>query len=157
MSLRSYLLSVCYFDNMSMVFRYLDSTNPNGAISKRPSILAVFSNGQEKLELYALVDSGADMSAMDYRIAEKLHLNLDGKKVVSYGVSGAVKSVITEVTIELGKGHEHYTLSIPIRVLFTKSDYIAPTLIGRKGFFDKFRITFDEYNQKVIMKNNGQD
>ena len=142
---------------MSMIFRYLDSTNPNGAISKRPSILAVFSHGQDKLEQYALVDSGADMSAMDFRIAEKLHLDLGGKKVVSYGVSGAVESVITEVTIEIGKGHEHYSLNIPIRVLFSKSDYIAPTLIGRMGFFDKFRITFDESNQKVTMKNNGQD
>ena len=68
--LRSCLLSACYCDTMSMTFRYLDSSNPNGDVYKRPSILATFSNGQDKLEQYALVDSGADMSAMDYRVAE---------------------------------------------------------------------------------------
>ena len=70
-----------------MTFRYLDSSNPNGDVYKRPSILATFSNGQDKLEQFALVDIGADMSAMDYRVAEKLHLDLSGKKVMSFGVS----------------------------------------------------------------------
>ena len=88
---------------MSMTFRYLDSSNPNGDVYKRPSILATFSNGQERLELYALVDSGADMSAMDYRVAEKLHLDLSGKKVMSFGVSGSVESVVTEATVEVSK------------------------------------------------------
>ena len=142
---------------MSMTFRYLDSSNPNGDVYKRPSILATFSNGQDKLEQFALVDSGADMSAMDYRVAEKLHLDLSGKKVMSFGVSGSVESVVTEATVEIGKGHEHYSLSVPVRVLFSKSDYLAPTLIGRKGFFDKFRITFDEANQKIVIKSNGQE
>jgi len=140
-----------------MTFRYLDSSNPNGTVYKRPTLLATFSNGEDKLEQYSLIDSGADMSAIDYRIAKKLHLDLDGKKVTSFGVSGAVASVISEVTIEIGKGHEHYSFIIPIRVLFSNSEYVAPTLIGRRGFFDKFRITFDEANQKVIIKNNRQE
>ena len=142
---------------MSMTFRYLDSSNPNGDVYKRPSILATFSNGQDKLEQYALVDSGADMSAMDYRVAEKLHLDLSGKRVMSFGVSGSVESVVTETTVEISRGHEHYSFNIPVRVLFSKSDYVAPTLIGRKGFFDKFRITFDEANQKIVIKSNGQE
>ena len=77
-----------------MTFRYLDSPNPNGNVHKRPSILATFSNGQDRLEQYALIDSGADMCAMDYRIAEKLHLDLSGKRVKSFGVSGPVESVL---------------------------------------------------------------
>ena len=140
-----------------MKFRYLDSSNPNGDVYKRPSILATFSNGQDKLEQYALVDSGADMSAMDYRVAEKLHLDLSGKRVMSFGVSGSVESVVTEATVEISRGHEHYSFNIPVRVLFSKSNYVAPTLIGRKGFFDKFRITFDEANQKIVIKSNGQE
>ena len=142
---------------MSMTFRYLDSPNPNGNVHKRPSILATFSNGQDRLEQYALIDSGADICAMDYRIAEKLHLDLSGKRVKSFGVSGPVESVITETTVEISKGHEHYSFEVPLRVLFSNSDFVAPTLIGRTGFFDKFRITFDEANQKIVMKNNGQD
>jgi hypothetical protein len=29
-------------------------------------------------------------------------------------------------------------------------------LLGRAGLFGKFLITFDEYNEKVIMKRNSQ-
>ena len=97
------------------------------------------------------------MSAMDYRVAEKLHLDLNGKRVMSFGVSGSVESVVTEATVEISRGHEHYSFNIPVRVLFSKSNYVAPTLIGRKGFFDKFRITFDEANQKIVIKSNGQE
>ena len=142
---------------MSMTFRYLDSSNPSGDVYKRPSILATFSNGQDKLEQYALVDSGADMSAMYCRVAEKLHLDLSRKRIMSFGVSGSVESVVTEATVEISRGHEHFSFNIPVRVLFSKSNYVAPTLIGRKGFFDKFRITFDEANQKIVIKSNGQE
>ena len=140
-----------------MIFRYLDSSNPNGTTIKRPSVLAVFSNGPNKLEQYALVDSGADMSAMDYRVAEKLDLDLSGNVISSFGISGPVESVISRATIDIDRSHEHYSLTVPIRVLFSRSEYIVPTLIGRMGFFNHFKISFDEANQKILMKNNGQN
>ena len=142
---------------MSMVFRYLDTPNPDGTLYKRPFILAVFSNGDQKMELYALVDSGADMSAIDYRRAEKLGMDLSSPKVSTYGVAGNIDSVISNVDIEVARGHERYTINVPIRVLYPKSETLSHTIIGRKGFFDRFRITFDEANQKVTMKSNGQD
>ena len=103
---------------MSMVFRYLDTPNPDGTLYKRPFILAVFSNGDQKMELYALVDSGADMSAIDYRRAEKLGMDLSGPKVSTYGVAGNIDSVISNVDIEVARGHERFTINVPIRVLY---------------------------------------
>ena len=94
------------------------------------------------------------MSAIDYRPATALGLDLNGPRVRSFGVSGSVESVISHVNIDVEKGHEHYSFDIPIRVLFSKSDYFAPTLLGRKGFFEKFKVTIDELNQKIILKNN---
>lgn len=140
-----------------MNFRYLDSLNPSGSSHKRPCILTVFRNGSERLEQYALVDSGADMSAIDCKLAKKLGLDLGGKRIQSYTASGIIESVISHVDVDVGKGHEHYSFNIPIRVLMTADDYVSPTLLGRMGFFDKFRITFDESNQKLSMKTNGQD
>ena len=72
-------------------------------------------------------------------------------------MTGSVETVISYVDTEINKGHEHYSLNIPIRVLFVKEiDPYTPTLLGRKRFFEKFRITIDEIGQKIILKSNDQ-
>lgn len=140
---------------VSMTFRYIDTANPDGSTYKRPAIPVRFVNGDEVAEIPSLVDSGADMSSIDYRWADLLKLDTSGKRTRSYGVTGSVETVISHVDLEIYKGHEHYSLNIPIRVLFVKgTDPYTPTLLGRKGFFDRFRITIDELGQKVILKSN---
>lgn len=134
---------------MTMQFRYLPSKGPGGVTVKRPSIPVSFINGDVDMELTPLLDSGADMSAIDYRVAATLGLDVSGKRIRSYGISGSVESVISRVNIKIERGHEHYSFQIPIRVLFSDSDYVAPTLLGRKGFFERFRITIEESSQKV--------
>ena len=139
---------------MSMVFRYIDTSNPDGKVHKRPAIPVLFLNGERKYEIPALIDSGADMSAIDSRWASWLNLDMSGKKTKSYGVGGSVDTVVSNVLIEVSKGHERYTMNIPIRVLLMgDSDPYAPTLIGRTGFFEQFRITIDESSQKIVLKN----
>ena len=140
-----------------MQFRYLSSKGPGGVSIKRPSIPVLFYNGDVDMELTPLLDSGADMSAIDYRLAITLGLDLSGKRIVSYGISGAVESVVSNVSIKIGKGHEHYSFQIPIRILFPDSDYVAPTLLGRKGFFERFKITIEESSQKVKLTFFAQD
>ena len=140
---------------MSMVFRYIDTSNPDGTVHKRPAIPILFSNGERKYEMPALIDSGADMSAIDSRWASWLNLDMSGKRTKSFGVGGSVETVVSNVSIDVSKGHEHYALNIPVRVLMLgESDPYAPTLIGRKGFFEQFKITIDESSQKVVLKNN---
>ena len=134
---------------MVMQFRYLASKGPGGVLVKRPSIPVLFYNGDIDMELTPLLDSGADMSAIDYRLATTLGLDLSGKRIKSYGISGSVESVISHVNIRIGRGHELYSFQIPIRVLFSGSDYVAPTLLGRKGFFEQFKVCIEESSQKV--------
>lgn len=143
---------------MSMVFRYSETANPDGTTCKRPAIPILFSNGNKRYQILSLIDSGADMSALDSRWAKLLNLDLSGKRTRSYGVTGSAETVISNVSVEIGKGHEVYSIEIPVRVLFVNdNDPYIPTLLGRKGFFDNFVITIDEYNQKVRLKHNGQD
>ena len=142
---------------MSITFRYMESPNPDGTFYKRPCIPITFSNGAEKIEQIALIDSGADVCAMDYRRALKFGLDLSGQRIKSYGVTGSIDSVITNVQIDVSRGHEHYSFQIPIRILFSDSNRIIHTLIGRKGFFDKFRITIDEANQRITLKRNNHE
>ena len=70
---------------------------------------------------------------MDYRRALKLGLDLSGQRIKSYGVTGSIDSVITNVQIDVSRGHEHYSFQIPIRILFSDSNRIIHTLIGKKG------------------------
>jgi len=143
---------------MSMVFRYSETANPDGTTCKRPAIPILFSNGDSKYDILSLIDSGADMSALDFRWAKLLNLDLSGKRTKSYGVTGSADTIISNVKLEIGKGHESYSIDVPVRVLFVDdtAPYV-PTLIGRKGFFDNFVITIDESEQKVKLKHNGQE
>lgn len=140
---------------MTIVFRYSESNAFNGTSCLRPMIPVVFSNGNEKIESVALLDSGADMSAIDYRIAKSIGINLEGERVKSFGVSGSIDSVIKTIDVTISKDHEKYSFSMPIRVLLTNENtHITPTLLGRKGFFEHFKITFDESSKKVSLKSN---
>ena len=51
----------------------------------RPAVLATYSEGDRVYSAISLIDSGADMSAMDSRIAETLNLDLTGPKTNPMG------------------------------------------------------------------------
>ena len=133
----------------------MDTANPDGSTYRRPAIPIHFMNGEETVEIPSLIDSGADMSSLDCRWAKLLKLDISGKRTKSYGITGSVDTVISHVDVELYRGHERYNLNILVRVLFVKeTEPYTPTLLGRKGFFEKFRVTIDEAGQKVILKFN---
>jgi predicted aspartyl protease len=108
-----------------------------------------FINGDESFETTALLDSGADITAMNQEMAEVLGLDLSGKRELCYGVTGHAEAVLTKVKISIGKNHEHYTMVVPVKVLLTENMKIP--LLGQVGFFDEFKITFDKTHQKVTL------
>ena len=134
---------------MSITFRYKSVKRPDGTSVKTPSIPVTFM-GKESFDNVALVDSGADISAMPKDIAEILGLKLSAKITHAYGIGGKARSVETTVAIVVKKGHENYRFNIPVKVIL--DDYDFPILLGRAGFFDKFIITFDEQEQKISLK-----
>ena len=99
-----------------------------------------------------ILDSGADITTMPIGIGERAGLN--GKK------TGIRK------TSECAHGHEGesyeaamkvivfgYTFFLPVNFLKEGRDSDTP-LLGRRGFFDKFQITFDEAKNEVVLKKN---
>jgi len=134
---------------MTISFRYKTVKRPDGTKVKTPSI-PILLECKEKFETIALLDSGADISAMPKDIAEILGLNLNGEKTPAYGIGGEVESIETKVNITIEKGHERYTFQIPIKVILGKYDF--PILLGRSGFFNKFVISFDQSKEKVSLK-----
>lgn len=134
---------------MTITFKYKTVKRPDGTEVKTPSIPIIL-KGKESFETLALLDSGADISAIPKSIAEILGLGLDGKRTKAYGVGGKVASVQSTVTISVEKGHERYTFQIPVKVILGKYD--LPILLGRAGFFGKFVISFDQQNERVSLK-----
>lgn len=136
---------------MTLTFKYKTVMRPDGSPVKTPSIPILLS-GKEKFETIALLDSGADVSAVPADIADILGLDIKGERNPAFGIGGKVDSVETKMSIAVEKGHEHYSLQIPVKVILGQYDF--PVLLGRAGFFDKFVVTFDQANEKLSLKAN---
>lgn len=118
---------------------------------RTPSI-PIRMEGEIPLDTLGLIDSGADLTAILKSLAELLGLKLTGQKEKCDGIAGETNCTETKVTIRISKGHENYNFTIPVKVILEDVDF--PVLLGRKGFFDKFRIIFDEANEKLSLKRN---
>lgn len=134
---------------MAISFRYKTIKRPDGTLVKSPSIPIELA-GKERFETVALLDSGADISAIPLSIAEILGLDLSGEKTSAYGIGGKVDSIQTKMNVLIEKGHEHYNFQIPVKVILDGYDF--PVLLGRMGFFDKFMISFNQDKEKVSLK-----
>ena len=119
-------------------------------------INVTLSNGSNIFKTMALLDSGADVSAISSDIAELIGLDIDGPRDVSRGVAGIIESVERKVNISFGRDHEMYKFTVPVKILFideSESSSLVP-LLGRDGFFSEFKISFDEANSKFSLKKN---
>lgn len=134
---------------MTISFKYKTVKRPDGTEVRTPSI-PILLNGKEKFETIALLDSGADISAIPLAVAEILGLDLGDKKTPAYGIGGKVDSIETNVSVTIEKGHEHYAFQMPVKVILGNYDF--PILLGRAGFFDKFVISFNQSQEKVLLK-----
>lgn len=136
---------------MVMTFRYKITKRPDGTEVKMPSIpIRIFGNREISFETFALLDSGADISVIPKKLAELLGIDLQGEKTLAFGIGGRVECVERKIAINIVKGHENYTFSIPVKVII--DEYNFPVLLGRQGFFEEFIITLDQGLQKIILK-----
>src|SRR3989339_194701 len=136
---------------MTLTFKYKKVKRPNNTEIKSPSIPVTLSSSGGKYQFIALLDSGADVSVIPSEVAELLGINLSGKKEEARGIGGKVPAIQSKLVVELGKAHEIYTYEIPVKIILDKMDEEIPVLLGRAGFFDKFVITFNQKEEKVIL------
>ena len=138
---------------MTLKYRYRKVPRSNKTNDKTPSIPMTLSGSATKFDFTVLIDSGADVSAITKDIAEILNLNLNVPETTSIGIGGKVRSKETTMNIRVGHGSETYTFRVPVMVILDHIDFNI--LLGRKGFFDKFKIEFDQDKQKVSLKRNS--
>jgi hypothetical protein len=118
----------------------------------KPIIPLVFipRNGEGRYLTYgALVDSGADFTTITRAAAIDLGLVLEDEMVRTRGVGGTAEMKVTSCEIILGRGGEAYRLTIPIHVMAGKNVDLPFPLLGRKGVFERFDITFRERKLRV--------
>ena len=134
---------------MSIVFHYKEIHRPDGTKVKCPMV-PVSLSWDEKINTIGLLDSGADISAMPVSMARLLGLDISGTPQKSFGIGGEIESVQSVVWVTVEKNHERYRFQLPVMVIFGKYDF--PILLGRERFFSKFIVTFDQMEQKVMLK-----
>lgn len=96
-----------------------------------------------------LVDSGADINVFSYELGE--HLGIDvpsGKRAEILGFTGEPEVFYLHPVELVINGH-----TIRTRAGFAKSLDDKPYgIVGQRGFFDFFRITFDLVNEDVELR-----
>lgn len=89
--------------------------------------------------IFALVDSGAAVSIFRKDVADQLNLKIEtGRETYLGGVGGRIKGYVHELKIEVvGK-----RFLCPI--VFSYEYSVSFSLLGREGFFKRFKIIFEE-------------
>jgi hypothetical protein len=135
---------------MAISFKYKRVKRADGVERKLPYIPVYFKKGLSWVETRALLDSGADVSVMPKDFAELLGLDLNAEEEKANGIGGEVRVVNSKVDIMVKKGHESYSLLIPVQVVLDNTK--APVIIGREGFFDEFVIEFNHLLERIKLK-----
>jgi len=105
--------------------------------------LAVYKE-KKRVEIYALVDSGATTSIFRPEIAEQLGIKIEkGKEIYLTGVGGRIKGFLHQLKIEAGGK------KFKCPIIFSYEFTVSFSLLGREEFFKRFRIIFDE-KEKVV-------
>jgi len=103
--------------------------------------------GDNAIKTYALVDSGSTLSVFRAEIADSLGMRLeDGEKI-------ALQSANAPLTVyahRLQAAVEGETFEL--RVGFSRDLLTSFNILGREGFFERFRITFNERKLELIIE-----
>lgn len=117
-------------------------SSPDGSVIWRPTLRVLLSEAESLEPHRFLIDSGADLSLASRDLCHSLGKKwADGRRRILYGISRKkvcrVESRVHNVTLvvaELG-------VQIHIPICFAEGE--APLVLGREGFFEYFRVTFD--------------
>jgi hypothetical protein len=136
-----------------MKFQYLrEPANPSGAhptrhSTLRPRIPVRLRYGNRYIDLFALIDSGADECLFPVEVARALRIDLRQEKSHQYaGIgAGAVTAFFETVTIEVGGW------PFSVYVGFSDSPSVVP-ILGQNGFFNLFDVRFNLSKEAIELR-----
>jgi len=98
-----------------------------------------------------LIDSGADNPFIKHDLAELLGLQLSERttKVKTAGADIEVHTARAEMGLVQGNGYCPIGDSV-FTYVFSKDKMDIPNIVGRTPLFDRFKITFQQYDGTVL-------
>ncbi|HLC80675.1 retropepsin-like domain-containing protein [Candidatus Woesearchaeota archaeon] len=111
-----------------------------------PAIPVILKVNEREIKIHAIIDSGSEISLFDKNLAERLGINYQLTRDIKNmnGVSGRLLVYIHQLTITVGDK------TFSCRIGFFDERTTSHNLLGRQGFFENFKITFDEKNKKIF-------
>lgn len=133
------------------ILPYRKYKDPEGNLVQLPIVSVQVKCNRVMVPIWGLLDSGADITLLNASFAQLFQIDLrKGKATQLFGVlEGAGFDVyMHQVNIavkDLG--------SVDTVVAFTNSEqYPEHMILGRRGFFDHFTVTFKEYMKLVVIE-----
>lgn len=112
----------------------------------RPSVTFQLKSGNNWKYFTALIDSGADFSIFPLYAAVALDINMKKLKKIKAESADGDFFDIYKTTLEAKIDNKFFKLPIG----FSEKPNVSP-LIGRQGFFDTFKVTFDHKKRMTIL------
>ena len=135
--------------------------NSRGGGVKRPKIEIAIRKDPKSVDassypehIFGLVDSGADIFSIPLSMANTIGLDLDDATVkVTRSASGEFSTYRTTMYVEIIYKKKKVDVGL-VEVAVPKTDPKAEdvkehTLIGRRGFFDKYEVTFNDVQETL--------
>ena len=121
--------------------------HPERTSTLRPRIRIRLKHRNHFVDLFALIDSGADDCLFPIGLAKLLGLELRPQNVGQYvGIGpGEMTALFHTVTLEIGDW------SLPLYAGFLDSPR-APALLGQNGFFSEFEVRFNLRKEAIELK-----
>ncbi len=113
----------------------------------QPNYLVKLKHNQIEIETTMLVDSGAEVSLISYKMGQDLGYKLADAEstLVAETIGGNVEYVLRNVEMNI----DNHQLIAPVAWLQTPT-YTEQSLLGREVIFDKFNIEFRQAEEKII-------
>jgi len=148
----------------TLIYSFKHTRVQNGTCV-RPMI-PITLRGTTSFPFIALLDTGCDATVIPDKIAQLIGLNMKGRKTKIFGQwdtgTDAIESTCTMMF--LGKLHKNTVIlkDVPVLIAVTKEGYDGDItnncemVLGIKGIFDHFDITFEKTEDKIILKQVSQ-
>lgn len=99
------------------------------------------------VKTYGLLDSGSTLSVFRNEIAEDLGVEIpSGHEKMLQSASGLIKVFIHPLTVQINEER------LDVNIGFSNELSTSFNILGREGFFEYFRITFDERQKRIVIE-----
>ena len=112
----------------------------------KPIIPVTIIGPKRSLNVFMLLDSGADLSLIPYSLGETVGIELDiENRSEVHGIGeGSVPYILSQLKLKIGK------VEISARVEWALIEEV-PFILGRLDIFQKFSIEFREFENRIIL------